>query len=130
MVSAMDLDEFCENISSQHVDISQRADRDYNNYWNRLVQMEFSPYSWFESLARAINSDMVKKEPAERHAKLFQAVSREFCVGQETVRNAIDVAFVENLFWQVPADCAKKYWATLPENLKELYVGFHGRTPF
>lgn len=128
MVRIMDLDKFCENIRSQYLEVSRRADRDYDYYWNRLVQMEFSPYSWFESLARAINSDMLANELAEKHAELFQTISKEFSVGTKKVRNAIDVAFVENLFWQVPADKAKNYWEILPENLKELYLGFHGRT--
>lgn len=125
----MDLDEFCENIRSQYPEISRQADRDYDNYWNRLVQVEFLPYSWFESLARAINSDMLANEPAEKHAELFETISKELGVGTKKVRNAIDVAFVENLFWQVPANKVKKYWEALPENLQGLYLGFHGRTP-
>ncbi|WP_459874025.1 DUF7674 family protein [Endothiovibrio diazotrophicus] len=45
------------------------------------------------------------------------------------VRNCIDVAFTENLFWQVKEENATPHWELLPSNLRDLHVGFHGRTP-
>jgi hypothetical protein len=45
------------------------------------------------------------------------------------VRNCIDVSFVENLFWQVPANRAEGYWQQLPGPLKQLYLQFHRRAP-
>jgi hypothetical protein len=47
----------------------------------------------------------------------------------EEVFKCLDVAFVENLFWQVPASKATPYWEQLPARFKALYQGFHHRTP-
>ncbi len=125
----MELDEFCENIKAKYPDISLRADALYDAYWNDLIEMEFSSYSWFESLANAINDRMKKKCPAVEYMPILRAISEEFGQGNSEVDKAIDVAFVENLFWQVlPAD-AEPYWSVMPNNLKELYVGFHSKPP-
>lgn len=50
-------------------------------------------------------------------------------VGSDDVKNAIHIAFTENLFWQIPARKALPYWETLPKNLQALYIGFHGHAP-
>jgi len=125
----MNLDEFCESIKKQYPEISDKADIEYEKYWNSLVKMEFSSYSWFKSLANALNSEMKRKVAVAKHKALLETVSNECKVGVAEVKNAIDVAFVENLFWQVPASEASMYWDALPKDLQALYVGFHSRTP-
>ena len=128
-VLRMDLDEFCERIKKQYPEISDKADTEYDKYWNSIVKMEFSSYSWFESLANALNSEMKKKVSIEKYRSLLETVSKEYKVGVDEVKKAIDVAFVENLFWQVSASDASIYWEALPKNLQDLYVGFHSRAP-
>ena len=125
----MDLNKFCECVREKYPAISKKADIEYDKYWNSIVKMEFSSYSWFESLANALNLEMKKKASVESHIELLEFISSQFSVGIEEVRNAIDVAFVENLFWQVSATEAKPYWQVLPNNLRNLYVGFHSHTP-
>ncbi len=125
----MDLDGFCEEIKKNYPEISEKADKLYDDYWNGLVKMEFSSYSWFESLANAINGEMKKKTPISNYVSIFKAISSEYENGQYETKNAIDVAFVENLFWRVKGNEASPYWKIMPKNLKDLYVGFHGRTP-
>ncbi|MCQ3829159.1 hypothetical protein HXX02_06855 [Microbulbifer elongatus] len=125
----MDLDTFCRKIKENYPEISAKTDNIYDDYWNRLVQMEFSSYSWFESLANTLNSEMKKKVAADNYQALLKTISTEYDRGESGVMNAIDVAFVENLFWQVKIDDAQPYWEVMPENLKELYVGFHGQEP-
>ena len=105
------------------------ADSDYDKRWHSVVETEFSAYMWFESLANALNSEMKQKVPAENYRELLLTISAEFRVGMDDVKTAIDVAFVENLFWQVPESEAAAYWEVLPSNLQALYVGFHGRKP-
>lgn len=125
----MDLDTFCRKIKESYPEISAKTDKIYDDYWNRLAQMEFSSYSWFESLANTLNSEMKKKVAADNYQALLKTISAEYDRGESGVMNAIDVAFVENLFWQVKSDDAQPYWEVMPENLKELYVGCHGQEP-
>lgn len=125
----MDLNAFCNSIREHYPDISGKADKLYDRYWNYLVEMEFSSYSWFESLANALNEEMKRGTSAQDYISLFNEISQEYISGQEEVKKAIDVSFVENLYWQVREHEAKPFWEVMPINLKELYIGFHGRTP-
>lgn len=125
----MNLDDFCNDIKKRFPYISSRADQEYDAYWNSLVEMEFSSYFWFESLTNAINREMRRNTPPEDCLSLFDAIGQRYRDGQSEVKNAIDVAFVENLFWQVPGGDSMPFWEIMPCNLKELYVGFHGRKP-
>ena len=86
-------------------------------------------YSWFESLAKALNSEMLKGISLKTHEPVFNFINQALVGCSKEVRTCIDVAFVENLFWQVPSLKAELYWQELPQPLKELYVGFHHRTP-
>ena len=88
-----------------------------------------SAYSWFESLANALNEEMVKEVPASIHAPLLKYISGVFGTAGLKIRECIDVAFVENLFWQVPSNKCQPYWQQLPEDLRKLYRNFHQREP-
>ncbi len=125
----MNLDDFCNTIKGEYPSISEKADKLYNDYWNSIVEMEFSSYSWFESLANAINDEMNRKVSCTDYELLFGSISRQFETGDIDTRKAIDVAFVENLFWEVGKSEALPYWDIMPRNLKDLYVGFHGQLP-
>jgi hypothetical protein len=41
----------------------------------------------------------------------------------------IDVYYVENLFWPPHSNAATIGWPLVPDNLKTLYLRFHGRSP-
>lgn len=92
------------------------------------VDPEFA-YSWFESLANALNAEMSREAEARIHAPLFNYVSSLFATASPSVRNCIDVAFVENLFWQIPHVKCAPYWRQLPSPLQRLYLDFHHREP-
>jgi len=125
----MTLDEFHKYIKQRFPEVSERADVLYDDYWNSLVKVEFSAYSWFESLANAINSDMRKQVNSDQYIDLFEHVRHSYMVGDEDTKKTVDVAFVENLFWNVPREESKHYWHMLPELLKELYINFHRKGP-
>lgn len=108
-------------------EITEIADRIHEKTWGE-PSPEFS-YSWFESLANALNNDMNKGVSAGQHMKLFSFFSQALHDCSPEIKNCIDVAFVENLFWQVPGNKAAPYWENLPVSLKELYIGFHSRAP-
>ncbi|MBU2709400.1 hypothetical protein KCM76_25640 [Zooshikella marina] len=126
----MKLDEFYISVKDNFPDISEKADKLYDDYWNRYVEMEFSEYSWFEFLANALNSEMQKGVDVSNYIELFEYVRHSYMIGDVDVKNTVDVAFVENLFWQVPKEKAEPYWEKFPEILKKLYINFHRRAPF
>ncbi len=93
---------------------------------------EFDPelsYAWFESLAQALNREMSRQIDARVHRPLLSYLSGVLPSASEPVRQCIDVAFVENLFWQVPQAKCRPYWECLPPRLRALYLDFHRREP-
>jgi len=122
-------DEFCKSIKARYPVISAKADAEYQRLWDDFEGEHYS-YSWFEALANALNKEMNKKVSVTEHQELLAVIGSSFESGDEAIRQCIDVAFVENLFWQVtPLEFMTAYWSALPENLKELYIAFHGRGP-
>jgi translation initiation factor 2 alpha subunit (eIF-2alpha) len=125
----MNRDEFCQKIKKEFPAISARADKQYTRQWGDFKDTEYYSYSWFEALANALNEEMRKESAPEQFSELLKIISTAYETSEVEVRQAIDVAFVENLFWQVPEIKCKSYWEELPKNLKELYEGYHHRTP-
>ena len=114
-------------VRERYPEITVAADRIHGRTWGEPAP-EFA-YSWFESLANALNGEMNKGVDPGKYIKLFSLFSQTLQGCSPEVKECIDVAFVENLFWQVPGDKAEPYWAKLPASLKALYTGFHGRPP-
>ena len=108
-------------------DISQRADELHVNQWGTL-DVDLS-YSWFESLANALNQEMSKERPYENHKALFDFMDQALSNASVEIYQCIDVAFVENLFWQVPSKKCASYWNSIPQALRRLYIDFHHREP-
>ena len=94
----------------------------------RDENLEF-PFLWFENMAEVLNEDMREGVPYRDHAALFIFLTQQLGSGSDKVREYIDVAVVENLFWKVSADQARPWWRETPAALKQLYVGFHQRPP-
>lgn len=122
-------DKFCKTIKERYPEISEKADAEYLKQWGEYDDPEYYSYSWFESLANVLNKQMYWSVPAEKFSELFADICSAFNSGDEDVKKCIDVAFVENLYWQVAPEKAKNYWNIMPETLKKLYVNFHHRTP-
>lgn len=119
--------DFYNVTRTNYPDVTEKADKEHIRMWDE-IDPEFA-YSWFESLANALNIEMTSNVEVEKHKKLLEFISAKYRTGEKEVKNCIDVAFTENLFWEVPAIKAEPYWKTLPENLKELYIDFHGKEP-
>lgn len=107
--------------------ISARADQLHAQDWGERAYDE--PYSWFESLADVANAAMKQGGAGADWQALMADVEARFLAGTDEIKQCIDVAFVENLFWQVPVQQAGPWWRALPAALKGLYLGFHGRSP-
>ena len=119
--------DFYNSTRSKYPDITIKADKKHIEMWDE-VDPEFA-YSWFESLANAINDEMVQEVEADIYKELFNYISLNFNTEDKEVKNCIDVSFTENLFWKVPSLKAQPYWELFPLNLRELYVNFHGKEP-
>ena len=122
-------DKLCEFIKAEYPVISEKADKEYTRQWGDFTDLEHYSYAWFEALANALNKEMSNEVEQTKYERLFALISKSLLEADEHLKKAIDVAFVENLFWQVPAKKAKNYWVSLPNNLKELYVNFHNKPP-
>jgi len=72
---------------------------------------------------------MTNRSHLELGTLKLEYISTQYKTGDEKIKDCIDVAFVENLFWRVPTEERISYWEGLPENLKELYVNFHQSKP-
>jgi hypothetical protein len=122
-------DELCRSIKGQYPAISAKAGSEYERLFGDFIDSEYYSYSWFEALANALNKEMSREVPVTEYQELLAVISSSFECGDEAVRKCIDVAFVENLFWQVSQAKSAAYWTVLPENLKRLYIDFHHQSP-
>lgn len=106
--------------------ISAAADHFHEKRWGDMLDTGVE-YAWFEALADALNEEVRREVPQATHLPVFQFLAGAFQAGSEPVQQCIDVAFVENLFWQVPSAKCAPYWEKLPPRLKQLYTSFHRR---
>ena len=122
----MSLDELYEEVRGKFPLIAEAADRHYERQFGS--EPPIYPYSWFESLANALNLEMSREVDPKVHRGLLTHLERALNSSEEVFR-CLAVAFVENLFWQVPTTKAGPYWQHLPARFKTLYEAFHHRTP-
>lgn len=121
------IDAFYLAVRANFPELSVDADREYLKYWGENYDID--PYSWFQSLAKAVNAEMQMGLGVAQIDAIFKYIDDAFLRGSEEVKNCIDVSFVENLFWRVAPQKAEPYWQILPEALKRLYLGFHAQPP-
>ena len=119
--------EFYKSIREAFPNITKKADKIHIKQWGDLDE-EFA-YSWFQSLANAINSEMNKNIPYEVHNNLFNCLNMAANHENDEICNCIDVSFTENLFWQVIGEGRKEYWRKIPPQIRELYIDFHHSEP-
>jgi hypothetical protein len=110
--------EFYNAVRTQFPQVTVRADAEHIKHWGEL-DPEFA-YSWFQSLAHALNRDMERGIDIQTHVDLFLFINSALATSRQEVANCIDVSFVENLFWRLPEEKARPYWLRLPQPLKDL----------
>jgi hypothetical protein len=123
----MDVEEMYEDFRNQYLELTKAADARQIEILGS-VEHE-AAFLWFESLAGVLNAQMGISEQRTEFAAIFMYFDMKFRTGSKEVKNCIDVSFVENLFWEVSPKNAAPVWATLPKNLQQLYIDFHGRSP-
>lgn len=86
-------------------------------------------YLWVEALADVTNQSIHQRDERSFLGQV-ELVARQYDGGSKPMRNCIDVAYVENLMWNLPDHDKKWAWSRLPENLKKLYVAMWGAPCF
>ena len=122
---AMSIDELLAEVRVSFPTISELADRHYERQFG--AESMVSAYSWFESLANALNLEMSHGTDPRTHRDLLVRLDR--ALHSSEVFRCLDVAFVENLFWQVPVTKSAPYWMQLPARFETLYKALHRRSP-
>lgn len=120
--------DFYLRVRASFPELAERADWEYLKYWEEAPKAE-EAYSWFGSVANALNKEMRRGLFLAETGAFFDYVNSVLSRCSDEVENCIDVSLVENLFWEVSPTKAALYWAILPSPLQKLYLEFHGRPP-
>ncbi|WP_420475332.1 DUF7674 family protein [Noviherbaspirillum sp. ST9] len=119
--------ELFDATRTQFPELAEKTD---NLHKQRYVDDELElNFLWFECLADVLNAEMTAHIPYENYANFFNFISDQLTESGREIYECIDVALVENLFFDVNAKHAKLYWDKLSKPIKELYLGFHGQPP-
>jgi len=84
---------------------------------------------WVEALADVTNM-CIRRRDQDDVRKQLDFFSKQLDQGTDTVKNYIDVSYVENLMWDLAPKDKKWVWPLIPENLKTLYVTMWGKPIF
>lgn len=119
--------EMYRNFRKRFPKLTHAADARHINVWGSVD--DETAFSWFESLAGAINDQMGAPEEGINLSSVFSYFDGQLQGADDEVRNCIDVSFVENLFWEVQPNSAVNVWDTMPKSMQQLYLNFHSRPP-
>ncbi|MFC3816254.1 hypothetical protein [Lysobacter sp. GCM10012299] len=89
---------------------------------------DYMTTSRMEEFARA-TTDAFSEGNTERAVEYLAFMSKRLANCSPVELEYMDVYYVESLFWPHGTDAARVGWQHVPENLKELFVEFHGRPP-
>lgn len=81
--------------------------------------------TWLERFCDTTNTAMAQRDE-QRVAAHLAFMSQQLEHGDDEVHRAIDVAYTENLMWNLDTDAKRWAWARIPANLKRLYVEMWG----
>lgn len=115
---------FIGDIREVFPEASKLADRNHRNLGFEPEDEAFS--IWLENFAKATDEYM-NKDQAGEVLEHFSYFSSKVQTGAPEIKQLIDVSYVENLFWSATHSSIEKYWPKLPDNLRDLYIQFHGR---
>lgn len=119
---------FVNEVRESFPESSLRADRLMAKRGFEEDEIEEQYTMWLSAFADITGEEMVAESPSVVEAH-FEFFSRAYKSGSKEVRRLVDVDYVENLYWKIPKEVCALYWPTMPKNLQELYVGFHGKPP-
>lgn len=86
-----------------------------------LDSHENAEYLWVEALADVTNRQIRQRNQKKVTTQLL-FLSEQFEHGTDTVKNCIEVSYVENLMWNLNSEDKKWAWPQIPENFQRLYI--------
>src|ERR1700744_5225545 len=93
------------------------------------AQMEFydedAYETWLERFCDTTNAAMALRNEQRVHEH-FSFISQQLQQADDDMRRALDVAYTENLMWNLDVDAKRWAWPRIPANLKALYVAMWG----
>ncbi|MFL4470341.1 hypothetical protein ACERZ8_10815 [Tateyamaria armeniaca] len=119
--------EMYHDFRKRFPEMTQVTDARHIKVWDSVD--DETAFSWFESLAGAINDQMGAAKKGTDLTSVFSFFERELQGSDMEVKNCIDVSFVENLFWEVQPISAAKAWDAMPNSMRQMYLSFHGQPP-
>ncbi len=81
--------------------------------------------SWLERFCDTTNDAMARRDESLVDAHL-SFLSRQLAETDEEGRTAIDVAYAENLMWNLDVEGKRWAWPRIPANLQQLYIDIWG----
>lgn len=94
------------------------------------AQMEFfdeDAYEiWLERFCETTNAAMALRNEQRVMAHL-SFMSQQLELADNAMRRALDVAYIENLMWNLDLDAKRWAWPRIPSNLKQVYLDMWGQ---
>jgi hypothetical protein len=81
--------------------------------------------TWMERFCDTTNEAMARRDGPLVHAHL-SFMSQQLADADEEGRQALDVAYTENLMWNLDVEAKRWAWPRVPANLRQLYVDMWG----
>ncbi len=120
--------------------MSIEEENQINNFLNEICNLfpeitplmekheDFMTTSKMEEFANATTKAFENNE-VNKAEKYLSYMSKKAISASRKEFEFIDVYYVENLFWATTKEAKELGWQNTPNNLKELYVAFHHKTP-
>jgi hypothetical protein len=90
---------------------------------------DFAATDRMEAFAKATTLAFSHVGDPQKAQAYLAFVSARLRTGTAEERKFLDAYYAEVLFWQAGADVIKSGWPLVPQNLKDLYLAFHGKPP-
>lgn len=118
--------DLCSAIFERFPALAAAADREHERHG--MDRSDGLLFSWFERLADVLNRQ-IGADGCPDWKPFMELLRAALAQGAPEVREYIDTAVVERLFYQMPSMKARPYWERMPATLQVLYVAFFGTTP-
>jgi hypothetical protein len=94
-----------------------------------LDDLDEMTFLWMEAFADRTN-DAMRAHDFERVKAHTEHLAGQYRSGSAAVKNLIDVAYAENLMWDVKGKNRKLAWPHIGKDMQNLYIAIWGQPKF
>jgi hypothetical protein len=119
--------DFREKLKARFPEDAARATANTEQYWGCPWE-EITDHGcgvWFEKFGAQTAAAMRRRDEETVLAHL-QCISERLQTADKQLADAIDVSYMENLFYKLDKRSQRWGWLRIPQNLKDLYIQFWG----